>query len=148
MFSISHTLRHTCITAYVFQFYSKNTDTHIDQTETAQNLEMKIVHSKKRNCVYDKGIKKNSGDFKHTKLGSLRKNFFFFLVLKGKAVVSRWVWSDLVRQQHNETKTQDLTHFQSHEMTMLSIHFCPLLCVCVRAGGTRYSMLEKLFFQE
>lgn len=29
-----------CITADVFQFYSKNTDTHTDPTETGQNLEI------------------------------------------------------------------------------------------------------------
>lgn len=38
MFSISHTMRHTCITADVFQFYSKNMDPHIDQTETAEKF--------------------------------------------------------------------------------------------------------------
>lgn len=53
---------------------------------------------------------------------------------------------DLVRQQHNETKTQDITCFQSHKMTLLSIHFCRLLCFG-GGGGTQYSMLEKIFFK-
>lgn len=36
--------------------------------------------------------KKNLGDFKQTKLGSLLKTFLF-LVLNRKTVVSRWVWA-------------------------------------------------------
>lgn len=107
---------------------------------------MKIVHSEKRNCVYDKGIKKTLVILSIPNQVPYAKTFFFFLGFKGKSSSFKMgLVLDLVRQQHNETKTQDITHFQSHEMTMLSIHFCPLLCVC-QGGGELSTQCWKNYF--
>lgn len=67
----------------------------------------------------------------------MQKLFFVLFCFKGKRSSCKMgLVFDLVRQQHNETKTQDITCFQSHKMTLLSIHFCRLLCF---GGGEELS---------
>lgn len=52
-----------------------------------------------------------------------------------------------VLHQQNKAGAQNITCFQSHKITLRSVHFC-LFCV-VGQGQEKalYSMLEKIFFK-
>lgn len=121
----------TSVSQQTFSSFTQRTLTHIQTKLRQLRIQRCKCWSKKRNCVYDNGIKKKTlSDVKHTKLGSLLKTFFKEKNCSFKMCLGL---DNTMRQKH-------MTYlFPKSQNDIVKYTFLSTFCVCTPCWRTYFS---------